>query len=738
MWNRSSRAAAAAAPAPAGDARRTGAEELLLRDPAGLLGRVPELRALAAHSRALRKAIEAGRPLAAYRALFWLRFRSGHAADRAVVTSLLARRRLFVTPITRAPDLSTVNGVGTRLHGSGDHDAHDGTYLTTLYIVAFFVPIYPLRSYLVRDSPQNRGRAWSFLGRVPLAAGAYLWQRVLATGLLVAVVAGAVSTVVKATHADVAVLNGLPVDIIARIDDSAPVAVPKNEGVRTIRAGTGRHTITIEAAGRIIEQQPIDVPSRTDVVAWNVFGASPVFAWTDVYRRRGEDSAHAEPAPMHYGCGVELFLERDVDYPFQAPPSEIKRDSDDHVIYKRVVSVAPGGAGRCVDYLLGERRVAEAATLESAVARVSGFEVQATGRAVHLLISAGDDKGAVALAADAVAAHPALVECHLLYQEAMAAHGQAGAVLAEYKARAERAPDSADAAYLYARLLGGEPAHAALVALAARYPSHAFIVHDFAYEQMVAGDYAGAASSYARLRQLDPPRWAPVVRFHARALVGAHRFDEAGRLLDEELRRPGRDDVDWDVARDRLLVAALAPGNPEAELAALPRPRDERDAALFRAELRLYTGLPLENDDLAVFEGPMRDTARIVLAARSDPAQALALLESVPDEAVPDPDDDVGLLLLAEALRDPRHAAAVAKLDRRRRSFRKDAIADYLTSGREDALVRLEPACRAIAHFVRSRTPGRSPAERKALLTKARAEDLLHGATTIAIASWKP
>lgn len=43
----------------------------------------------------------------------------------------------------------TLNGFGTAYRGKTDEDAN-GVYVTTLFIVAFNLPIFPLASYLVR------------------------------------------------------------------------------------------------------------------------------------------------------------------------------------------------------------------------------------------------------------------------------------------------------------------------------------------------------------------------------------------------------------------------------------------------------------------------------------------------------------------------------------------------------------------------------------------------------------
>lgn len=93
-------------------------------------------------------------------------------------------------PISAAPTLYTINGIGTKLYGRRGMHAASGTYVATLYFVVLFVPVMPLRCYRVRD---GEGGGWHFIGRVPfsqnekihawgVAAALALWMFVSAVG----------------------------------------------------------------------------------------------------------------------------------------------------------------------------------------------------------------------------------------------------------------------------------------------------------------------------------------------------------------------------------------------------------------------------------------------------------------------------------------------------------------------------------------------------------------------------
>jgi hypothetical protein len=63
-------------------------------------------------------------------------------------------------PVTSAPSLFTLNGFGFKLYGSSDEDMDD-SYMTTHYLVFFFIPVAPLARYrVIRD-----GDRYAFLGK---------------------------------------------------------------------------------------------------------------------------------------------------------------------------------------------------------------------------------------------------------------------------------------------------------------------------------------------------------------------------------------------------------------------------------------------------------------------------------------------------------------------------------------------------------------------------------------------
>lgn len=69
-----------------------------------------------------------------------------------------------LSPISSAPSLHTINGIGFKLYGSTDKDHEMGSCLSTYYFVFFFIPIFPICRY--RVIPIENG--YRFLGKASL------------------------------------------------------------------------------------------------------------------------------------------------------------------------------------------------------------------------------------------------------------------------------------------------------------------------------------------------------------------------------------------------------------------------------------------------------------------------------------------------------------------------------------------------------------------------------------------
>ena len=76
-------------------------------------------------------------------------------------------------PLTSAPGLGSINGVGTTLYGERDRDAETGTYVTTRCLIVLFVPVFCVGAYRVADGDYN---SYYFIGKEPLSTFAKIWN----------------------------------------------------------------------------------------------------------------------------------------------------------------------------------------------------------------------------------------------------------------------------------------------------------------------------------------------------------------------------------------------------------------------------------------------------------------------------------------------------------------------------------------------------------------------------------
>ncbi len=98
-----------------------------------------------------------------------LKYASSQEVESRIQKNLTTVRdndRLYsdLTPISSAPSLYTINGIGTAMYGLTDHDPKSWSYLSTYYFVFFGIPIFPISRY--RVIPTDNG--YRFLGKAPL------------------------------------------------------------------------------------------------------------------------------------------------------------------------------------------------------------------------------------------------------------------------------------------------------------------------------------------------------------------------------------------------------------------------------------------------------------------------------------------------------------------------------------------------------------------------------------------
>jgi hypothetical protein len=702
----------------------------ILRDPVGLLERSPELAELALHSAALRKAIERGSPHAAYRALFWgayfgRRFKGAH---RETARALLRHRRIFFKPLTGAPTMFTYNGFGSSLYGRADYDDHDGTYVSTLYVVFVFVPVFPIASYLVRDAANDGRRAWSFIAKVPFGALQYVWQRIIALGVLAMVASASANAFEGYRHNTVHVVNGLERPLQIELGAHLHASVPAG-GEVALRTESGRQLLTVRDGDTVLESASLDVPRGRNALAWNVLGAAPVFVAKVIY---GEKSGHAPPSgDPKVMCGQTQIAIDGVDYLFVEPPRSISMPKGSGTVTKTHMGVANGGLRACLGYL-EQHDPTKGARLALTATKATRTPASKLPEEMSRYL-ANAPRAEVEVYVKDLLGRDDSVSAHRVYQDWLLTTDQRSRAVAEYDERARARQGEADADYLAVRVKPLADERRLIDALVARHPEHAYMRRAQAYVHYADREFEQVVASNEALKRIDRTLWLEGLVPYAESLVALGRGKDALAVADEVAREQAAT-----TRRTGQLVAyrvAHRIGAPERDL-----PKAEHDAKELRVFVRLATGLDVTEAEISALEDERaRDALRIGRAALSAPDRALASSRTANVETLRGIPDSIRVLLLGEAARQGASGDLVDKLCVDLPPPTAAAMVAYAKTGTaSDLVTELPLEFRAALEFVRSRDPALPSKERAERLERAKASDVLHGPVTVAIGGWPP
>jgi tetratricopeptide (TPR) repeat protein len=330
----------------------------------------------------------------------------------------------------------------------------------------------------------------------------------------------------------------------------------------------GAHTVVVRETGgkeierltfRLDETSIFDAAMHDRFFVYNVSGQK-------VYRR----ATHGySPSPQNASYSEELigmqrfFEQRDVDYPFQAPPETISMDAGSSVEHK--VSFNTANEITLSRYALirlreGKKDEAKVAMERAAATRPCDTPTRRT----QVYFEAVVDSPAAASAT----AHQWIADCqqddleaHRAYQDVNREQGHNEALRAEYRKSLAAAPDSAKAHYLYGR---------------------------------VVADPAAAAVEYQQAIRLDPKMvWPRVALGHAYGLMNRHQ--EAFREYATALDMDGRDSS---VLTD-YSTAAIANGTPDAAVAKIDEVRKANPKEFTALDARWLLAVAMHDWDTA-------------------------------------------------------------------------------------------------------------------------------------------
>lgn len=703
----------------------------MIQDPAGLLERIPELAALCEETR-IRKAVERGDPFKVYRALVRAKWTGKLKAHRPTLDALIGNRRLFARPTNGKLALGTVNSVGVSLVGADEPDPADSTSIATHALVVLFrVPVFPLGAYVVQSSG---ARTWRIFARVPLGALGWLYSRGVALALLAAAGVAAVGALHASGHQDVRIVNGFEVPLQIALAGQRATVAPGGMAVLDVPKGRQHGTATAPK-GLVVDQVDLDVRPGTDVLAWNVAGAAPIYQERVRYTSDHEDTKD-DAAPTVY-CGQQILSLEGVDDAFKDPPATVRMGEGVGPVYRSHVAIDPNHGkplDLCLSYLLSQGHTKQALPLLEAAAALQGWQGPLAQAALGIA-SFTDPEAAERFSTAARAAHPEDLDIQRAYQSARELNGHAEALRQEYEAAAQAAPDSASAQYLSARLLRGQAGIDAMERLLIRFPEDDTILRSVVYGRYVQGRWPAAVEAWETLRTRSPEVAKDVAEEGLTSLFAAGRGAQAlteDEALFQKVPEAKRESLAVLYAHLAQALHAETPAKLIEALEQTPNAGGSApDEAVKRWDLRGRAGLPLE--------GAPADATAFFQKVRSDPGAALAAVHGMAPLELLQMGIPTWALLYAEAVRtnDAKARAALAHLPVLRPLDRERF--ERFVRGEEATLDPLDipPPVHAAADVVRARNASLAPAERTRLLTEARALAPLEPTVTAATQTWK-
>ncbi len=642
-----------------------------------------------------------------------------NATRRRLLEEVLGNRRWFLEPLKKAPTMSTVNGIGTKLYGESEREA-DGTYVSTLFFCFFFIPIVPIAQYLVKPAG---GRKWSFYGKVPASSTVRRWRQAVALGAALAAVGIGVGVFDHAAHSDVHFVNALdvPVKIHAGKLDLRLAANSKE----TRRLSKGQYQLKVTTDdGRLLEEEKVAIPGATDLVVYNVLGAAPLYREPITYYAAGHEKEDKnEPI---FDAGKRLIVEDHIDYVFSEPPKEISMSEGQNSVRRWRFDQAQGGWKLSAGYFLAQKKPADAVRLAEAVAQARPDDEATLETVATVVEQAQGNEALVALSERLAQKFPDAVESQRLYQSMMMMVGRREEVLKKYRDRAAAQPESATAGYLAARLDLPADALPRYDELAKKYPNDARIRRGLAWVLLQLRRFPEAVTHFEALAKLPHRVNSDELEGHAQALLAVKRAGDAARMVADHAK---------DSASAKILSARVATrAGTQAPFPPDPVIEDKgQGRTWYEAEL----GPAGAFEKLAPLDGPDQAGLAVVAAARKSGAAALTAIEAATPDSIAFVPRSLALLVAAQALKKggpkgkERATHILDQLSPPARPAERDAVLDGKDSAEASDLDLDTQSALELARAWRS-----SGAEAKKLSDQARSDDLLHGAVTAALA-WK-
>lgn len=700
-----------------------------ISDPAQLLLRIPELRALFDDHK-IRRAIESGDSFKVYRALVLARLWRRLPEHSDLLKTLCAQRRLFAKALQGKPALGRIAGLGFGFSGAAEQDSDGSQIAVHGLMLGSKTTLFPFATYLIK---KEEGARPQVLAQVPASLSSSAYALGLAGVLAVLLLALPLASYLQKHTHELIILNGFEVTLDVQVDGKN-LRIPA-QGKTSVLLTTGkvRGIATFDKTLQIDQfEQSIVSSSRTSI--WNIAGAAPLLHTTLVFPKPVWPASEQPPVSELF-CGRQFIELEQISYPFQPVPETLAPPNNASSIAVGQITLAQSagapdlpGITICSNHAFehGQEKTMLAALLAQAQLHDWAMPYTRSAIAAAKVVSAGD---AIRVARLAKEAKPDQLAYEQLVQEVRADAGEHAALLQEYAQKASRPGATATEHFLYAELITGTAGLNAMQEISLRFPQDPLILRSLVWRKAVHGDYSGAQADLTRLRQIAPAAADALLDTEVKTLTALGRGLEALRLLHAAIR----DKVAArraDHAADFALVAKQIRADPEFWLKELPGAEKNADLLDFyrvRAGLRPFQ-LPIVHSS----------SVKLALALRNDPAQAIVLAKSLSRMQLSTLALDQLTLLLGAALQSGEPALAASLRDmlnvsQAQASQLQDFMRGHAVSIDE---LDLDLALQAAACFIRSRNPELSPQERSNWRNRAAKTDVLRGVVSTAISQW--
>ncbi len=540
------------------------------------------------------------------------------------------------------------------------------------------------------------------------------------------------------------VVNGMPIPVTVSIDGrDCPLEGATPGAVRRVpvRLVAGIHRVVVkDSKGRVLENELIDVPGRTDVVAYNVLGAAPLFFETVFYSVRVADQ---RPPAVELLGGKRLIVRDGVDHVFEPVPTSITTKSDAPVTRTRFDTANAGWQWVAV-HLADEGRLGPALTICRALSLALPEDEGVSAMAPYLIRRATGSEAAARYLKERVATMPKSLSLHRGLQHYLRIGDRREESRAFYRDRQLAAPDDSWALLLRARVESLEDAIPLYQEVRRRHPKDLAALRGLAWALDRQGRHAEAVRLFEEDLAAEDPEYGSYADEHARALVALGRVKDALLVIDRASNEPGL--LDGDLA---ILYARIAK-RATPETFAGTQPATSREAFFKRlsragsespipvlVESALGERTPYERV-VKKFDEAVQAAVGVHSAAIRHPRMAWGLLAKAPDGTLEALNDSVTFLLAAEFARaGDEDLADLMWASLSRLSVSPRAIRAFLFEGHVDPdLWRLEPEDHASLEFVRGRLLESQGLDGSAFYKSAAERDLLEGPAAIAKRTW--